>query len=135
MFFNVMSGDRIELGIELRVPLSLVLLGRDANDILGPLLLCPFLLLGSPCGTSLLPGAYHQLVRSLALLLVSPLGLQLSCDILDVLLKPVYLTCLLSLASRPLLNVLLQLLLIPAQHPFMLLHLLILVHEIHLHLK
>jgi hypothetical protein len=135
MLLNVMSGDRIELGIELRLPFSLVLLGGDANDILGPLLLCPFFLLGGPCRTSLLPGAHHQLMRSLTLLLMSPISLNLSCYIFDALLKPVYLTCLLSLASRPLLNVILQLLFVPAQHPFMLLHLLIVVHEIHLHLK
>ena len=135
MLFNVLSGNRIELSLELWVPLSLVLLGRYADDILGPLLLCPFFFFGCPCRTSLLPCACHQLVRSLALLLVSPVGLNLSCDILDALLKPVYLTCLVSLAGGPLLNLILQLLLVSAQHPFMLLHLLVVVHEIHLHLK
>ena len=114
MLFNVLIGVRIELSLELRMPLSLVLLGRYADDILGPLLLRPFFFFGGPCRTSLLPGACHQLVRSLALLLVSPVRLYLSCDILDALLKPVYLTCLVSLASGPLLNLILQLLLVSA---------------------
>ena len=129
MLFNVMRGGRIELSLELRVPLALVLLGRDSDDILGPLLLGPFLLFGGACWASLLPGTRHQLVCSLTLLLlVSPVSLNLSCDILDALLKPVNLTCLVSLASRPLLNRILQLLLIPAQNPLMLLHLLVVVH-------
>lgn len=135
MLFNMRRRDRIELSLEFWVPLSLVLLGRYADDILGPLLLCPFFFFGSPSRTSLLPSACHQLVRSLALLLVSPVSLYLSCDILDTLLKPVYLTSLVSLASGPLLDLILQLLLVSAQHPFMLLHLLVVVHEIHLHLK
>lgn len=135
MLFNVLRGKRIELCIELWVPFSLVFLGRDADDILGPLLLCPFFFFRGPCRTSFLPGTRHQLMWSLTLLLVSPVGLNLSCDILDALLKPVYLTSLVSLASGPLLNLILQLLLVPAQHPFMLLHLLVVVHEIHLHLK
>ena len=65
----------------------------------------------------------------------APIGLDLSRDVLNALLKPVNLTCLVSLAGRPLLDLLLQVLLVPAQYPFMLLHLLIVAHEIHLHLK
>ena len=135
MLFNVMSGYRIVLSIVLRLPPSLVLLGRYANDILSPLLLRPFFLFGGPCRPSLLSGLHHQLVWPFSLLLVPPIGLDLSCDVLDALLKPVNLACLVSLASRPLLDLLLQVLLVPAQYSFMLLHLLIVVHEIHLHLK
>ena len=135
MLFNLMSSDRIELSIVLRLPPSLVLLCRYANDILGPLLLSPFFLFGGPSRASLLPGLHHQLVWPLPVLLVPPISLDLSCDVLDALLKPVYLACLVSLAGRPLLDLLLQVLLVPAQYPFMLLHLLIVVHEIHLHLK
>ena len=135
MLFNLMSSDRIELSIVLRLPPSLVLLCRYANDILGPLLLSPFFLFGGPSRTSLLPGLHHQLVWPLPVLLVPPISLDLSCDVLDALLKPVYLTCLVSLAGRSLLDLLLQVLLVPAQYPFMLLHLLIVVHEIHLLLK
>ena len=135
MLFNVMCGQRIELSLELRLPPSLVLLSRYADDILGPLLLCPLFFFGGPCRPSLLPGLDHQLVWPLTLLLVSPISLDLSCDVLDALLKPVDLACLVSLAGRPLLDLILQFLLVPAQYPFMLLHLLIVVHEIHLHLK
>ena len=135
MLFNVMCGQRIELSLELRLPPSLVLLSRYADDILGPLLLCPLFFFGGPCRTNLLPCLHHQLVWPLPLLLVSPISLDLSCDVLDALLKPVNLACLVSLASRPLLDLILQVLLVPAQYPFMLLHLLIVVHEIHLHLK
>ena len=135
MLFKLLCGHRIELSLELRLPPSLVLLSRYANDILGPLLLCPLFLFGGPCRPSLLPGLDHQLLRPLHFLLVSPISLDLSCDVLDALLKSVYLACLVSLTGRSLLNLLLQVLLVPAQYPFMLLHLLIVVHEIHLHLK
>ena len=114
MLFNVIVGHRIELSLELRLPPSLVLLGGYANDILGPLLLCPLFLFGGPCRPSLLPGLDHQLLRPLHVLLVSPISLDLSCDVLDALLKSVYLACLVSLTGRSLLNLLLQVLLIPA---------------------
>lgn len=107
MLLNVMTGDRIELSIVLRVPFPLVLLGRYANDILSPLLLCPLFLFGGPSWTSLLPGLHHQLVRPIPVLLVPPIGLDLSRDILNALLKPVNLACLVSLAGRPLLDLLL----------------------------
>ena len=65
--------------------------------------------------------------------LLDSLCLDLPSDILDVLLESLDLTSLMPLPSRPLVYVTLQELFVSAELSLVFLHLLILVHEIHLH--